>query len=305
MRVLVSDLVSPSYFTATAAVELGYFKDEGVPVEVVPLGDSHRQSLRDPDIHFVAGSAYGPLHQFPDWKGAKLLCALSQNTYWFLVLRSDIGAKQGDVNAVKGLRIGASDTPGLGLRRLLAEAGIDPDRDNVKIADIRLPGGRKDTHSRIGVEGLKSGIIDGFWGNAMRARMAVREGIGTILLDVRRGDGPPGARHYTFPALYTTEQLIKENPDAAAGAVRAVVRAQRALASDPSLATQIGQRLFPPEEAEIIAELIEHDAPFYDATISEETVVHSNQFAQNVGLLSGLVPYEQVVAIQFAHLWKG
>ncbi len=305
MRVLVSDLVSPSYFTATAAVELGYFKDEGMPAEVVPLSESHRQSLRDPDIHFVAGSAYGPLHQFPDWKGAKLLCALSQNTYWFLVLRSDIGAKRGDVNAVKGLRIGASDAPGLGLRRLLAEAGIDLDRDNVKIADIRLPGGRKDTRSRIGVEGLKSGIVDGFWGNAMRAKMAVREGIGTILLDVRRGDGPPGARHYTFPALYTTEQLIKENPDVAAGAVRAVVRAQKALASDPSLATQIGQRLFPPEEAEIIAELIERGAPFYDATISEETVVHSNQFAQNVGLLSGPVPYEQVVAIQFAHLWKG
>ena len=124
-------------------------------------------------------------------------------------------------------------------------------------------------------------------------------------LDVRRGDGPPGARHYTFPALFATDQLITDNPDAAAGAVRAVVKAQMALRTDSSLATQIGRRLFPPVEAEIIAKLIERDAPFYDATISKEAVITLNQFAQNVGLLSGPVPYEQVVATQFAPLWKG
>ena len=305
MRVLVADLVSPSYFTATAAVELGFFKDEGVPAEVVPAVDSHRQSLLDPDIHFGASSAYGPLHDFPNWNGAKLLCALAQNTYWFLVLRSGLGAKRGDVHAVKGLRIGAAASPGLGLRCLLAETGIDLDRENIKIGDIRLHGGREVARSRIGVEGLRSGNVDGFWGNAMRAEMAMREGIGSILLDVRRGDGPPGARHYTFPALFATDQLIAEHPDAAAGAVRAVVKAQMALRSDPSLATQIGRRLFPPVEAEIIAKLIERDAPFYDATISKEAVITLNQFAQNVVLLSGPVPYEQVVATQFAPLWKG
>ena len=40
-------------------------------------------------------------------------------------------------------------------------------------------------------------------------------------------------------------------------------------------------------------------------TISKEAVITLNQFAQNVGLLSGPVPYEQVVATQFAPLWKG
>ena len=125
-----------------------------------------------------------------------------------------------------------------------------------------------------------------------------------ILLDVRRGDGPPGSRDYTFPALSTTDRLIKENPEAAAGAVRAVVKAQKALKADPSLATQIGRRLFPPVEAEVIAELIRRDAPFYDPTISEEAVVRLNQFAQDVGILSRPTPYEHVVATQFASLWK-
>jgi ABC-type nitrate/sulfonate/bicarbonate transport system substrate-binding protein len=305
MRVLVADLVSPSYFTATAAVELGFFKEEGVEAEIVPLEDAHRKSLQDPDIDFVAGSAYGPLREYPNFKGAKLLCALSQHTYWFLVLRSDLNAKRGDVSAVKGLRIGASDSPGLGLRCLLAEAGVDVERDKVAIQDIRFPSDRSVGRSRVGVEGIKRGIVDGFWGNAMRAEMAVREGVGTVLLDVRRGDGPPNARHYTFPVLYTTDELIEKNPKAAAGAVRAIVKAQKALAADPSLATPIGRRLFPPEEAEIIAELIKRDAPFYDASISEEAFVQTCRFAEKVGLMSAPVAYEQAVAARFAHLWKG
>lgn len=87
--------------------------------------------------------------------------------------------------------------------------------------------------------------------------------------------------------------------------MRAVVKTQRALRADPSLATQVGRRLFPPEESELIAELVRRDAPCYEPTISEDAIAGVNQFAQDVGLLSGPVPYERVVATQFAHLWKG
>lgn len=304
MRLLVSDMVSPSYFTATAAVELGFFKAEGVDAEIVPGARLPNHSLRDGGVDFLAGSAYLPLQEFPDWSGLKVLCALAHYTYWFLVVRSDLGAKRGDVHAVKGLRIGASDSVGMGLRRLLAESGIDIERDNVRIGPIPVAAADPAVRSGIGAQAIKEGSIDGFWANGMRAEMAVREGVGMVLLDVRRGDGPPGARHYTFPALVTTNRLIEENPEAAAGAVRAVVKAQKALKADPSLATQVGRRLFPPAEAEIIAELIERDAPFYDPSISEEAVIRLNQFAQDVGLLTGPIPYERVVATQFVHLWK-
>src|SRR5579862_6002855 len=43
----------------------------------------------------------------------------------------------------------------------------------------------------------------------------------------------------------------------------------RALKEDLSLATQVGRKLFPAAEAEIIAELIRRDLPYYDPTISE------------------------------------
>jgi len=86
--------------------------------------------------------------------------------------------------------------------------------------------------------------------------------------------------------------------------VRAMVNTHAALKADPGRATAIGQKLFPPSEAELIAELIRRDLPYYDATISREFVTGMNQFSRDVGILQGDVPYESVVATQFAQYWK-
>ncbi len=54
----------------------------------------------------------------------------------------------------------------------------------------------------------------------------------------------------------------------------------------------------------MIVELIRRDLPYYDAAISEFFVAGMNQFARELGLLSGDVPYEKVVATQFRSLWN-
>jgi NitT/TauT family transport system substrate-binding protein len=126
-----------------------------------------------------------------------------------------------------------------------------------------------------------------------------------VHIDLRRGDGPPGARFYNFAALTTTERLIDEQPEIAAGAVRAIVKAQKALAADPSRATAIGERLFAPEAASLIADLIARDAPFYDSAISVEAVDGINKFAMANGLLAEPLPYDKLVASQLRYLWKG
>jgi NitT/TauT family transport system substrate-binding protein len=304
MRVVVTDIDSPSYFVATAAVELGFFREEGIDAELAFDIRDAPQALRDGRVDFMGSSANVALRAFPDWHGARLLCALAHHTYWFLAVRADLGAKKGDISAVKGLRIAASQGPDLGLKQLLAEAGIDLDRDNVRI--VRNPDalGDRGYKGGTGVRAIRENIADAYWGNGMRAELGVREGVATVLLDVRRGDGPPGARHYTFPALTTTERLIKEQPNAAAAAVRAVVKTQEALKKDPSIATRIGRRLFPPEEAELIAELVARDAPFYAASISEHAIAGLNRFTQAVGQLSRPASFEEVVATQFREFWQ-
>ncbi|MCH8282383.1 MAG: ABC transporter substrate-binding protein [Chloroflexi bacterium] len=305
MRIAVPDLISNSYFPAVAAVELGFFKGEGLDAElqhIFPLPKT-MEALRDNEVDFVAGSAHATLAAFPDWKGAKLVAALSQRMYWLLVLRSDLGAAKGDVQAVKGLRIGAAPGPDLALRRLLAEEGIDPERDQVEIGPVPGAGGPGVSFGVYAAGLLEAGSIDGFWANAMGCEVAVRSGAGTVILDVRRGLGPAASQNYTFPALVTTDTKIAQDADGVAAAVRAVVKAQKALRADPSLATEVGQRLFPPEQAALIADLVERDLPYYDASISEDVVVSMNRFARDIGLLSQPVAYDQVVATQFRGLW--
>jgi ABC-type nitrate/sulfonate/bicarbonate transport system substrate-binding protein len=295
MKVAIPDLISPSYFPLVAAVELGFFEKEGIPATLELLYPVTRtyEELREGRLDFVGGASHAVLYAFKDWQGGKLLCALAQHMYWFLVLKKQINAKKGDLTAVKGLRIGAAPGPVDGLKQLLKRAGIDPARD-VQIGPV--PGVVEKTASfgLMAAKALEEGKIDGFWANGMGAEVAVRNDVGTVVLDARR-DGSDEAKGYTFPALVATQKLIDENPAAAAAAVRAVMGAQKALKEDPNRATEVGRKLFPPTEASLIAELIRRDLPFYDAQISRQAVDSMNRFAQDIGLLSKPVHYRQVV----------
>ena len=306
MRIAVPDLVSNSYFPAVAAVELGFFKDQGMDMDLEMIFPIPRamEALRDGSVHFVAGPAHATLSAFPGWQGAKLLAAVAQHTFWVLVLRSSLGVRPGNVAAIKGLRIGAAPGPDAALRQLLTEAGVDPERDEVAIAPVPGSGEAGVSFGIHAAQALESGIIDGFWANAMGAEVAVQSGIGKIVLDPRGDIGPPAARHYTFAALVATDRLIEESPAAAEGAVRAVVSAQRALRADPSRAVEVGQRLFPPEEAALIEDLVRRDGPYYTAGISAHTVASLNEFCRNNGRLTGDVSHEQVVATRFSQLWS-
>ena len=139
----------------------------------------------------------------------------------------------------------------------------------------------------------------------MGSEIAVRTGIGTVVLDARRGICHPAAVHSTFPALVTSDEVIARDPESEAAAVRAIVNVQNALKEDPSRATTVGEKLFPPIEASMITGLIERDLPFYDPGISEAKVNGMNAFAQAIGLLTEDVANDQVVATQFSNLWTG
>jgi ABC-type nitrate/sulfonate/bicarbonate transport system substrate-binding protein len=295
LRLAIPDLISPSYFPVIAAVEMGFFEKEGFAATLELLYPVTRtyEELRDGRLDFVGGAAHAALYAFKDWRGGKLLCALAQHMYWFLVLRKDLNPRRGDLTAVKGLRIGAAPGPVDGLKRMLQRAGIDPARD-VSIGPVPGAAGEKASFGLMAAQALEEGKIDGFWANGMGAEVAVRNRIGSLVLDARR-DGSDEVKGYTFPALVSSAKVIGENPAAARAAIRAVTAAQKALKEDPDRAAAVGRKLFPPTEAGLIAELIRRDSPFYDPAISKESVIAMNRFAQDIGLLAGPVPYEQVV----------
>jgi NitT/TauT family transport system substrate-binding protein len=306
VKLAVPDMISPSYFPAIAAIELGLFKREGLDVtlELIYPVDKCYAAMRDGAVDFVGGSSHSVLSAFPQWNGAKLLAAQGQGMYWFLVMHRDLGGRRGDVGVVKGRSIGAAPWVEMGLRRLLMEAGIDPVPDKVTIAPVPGAQGAGVNFGVAAAKALEDRKIDGFWANGMGAEVAVRRGVGTVILDVRRGDGPKPCFNYTMSCIATTDRLIERSPDAAAAAVRALVGTQVALKENVARATDVGRKLFPPSEAELIAELIRRDLPYYDPTISQTFVAGMNQFCRDVGILTGDVPYEKVVATQLSRFWK-
>ena len=307
LRIAVPDLVSNSYFPAVAAVELGCFAAQGLDatVELIFPVDRAYAAMRDGDIDFVAGSAHSALAAFPEWKGARLLCTQAQGMYWFLVMRAGLDPVRGDLSVVKGRRLGAAPWVEMGLRSLLAAEGIDIIADDVTIAPVPGAMGSTVNFGLTAAKALEDGLIDGFWANGMAAELAVRRGIGTVVLDVRRGDGPAGAFGYTFASLAASDRLIEDNPDAAAAAIRAIVMAQAALRDDPDCATAVARRRFPPSEAALIATLIRRDLPYYDAVIDPASVAGMNAFCRSHDLLRGDPAFEDVVAAQFSPLWEG
>jgi NitT/TauT family transport system substrate-binding protein len=307
MKIAIPDKISPSYFIAEAAVELGFFKAEGLDVslELVYPVDKAYEALRDGKIDFVGGAAHAVPSAFPGFKGAKLIAAQAQGMYWFLVMRTDIGAKRGDLSIVRGRTIGAAPWVNTGLRGLLMAAGIDLERDKVNIAPV--PGLIGDAVPNFGVmasKALQDGKLDGFWANGMGTEIAVRGGYGIVVADARRIDGQKECFNYTCPAITTSDALIASAPEKVAAAVRAIAKTQAALKADVNRAGEVGRKLFPPMEADLIVELVRRDLPFYDASLSRDFITGMTAFLRGQGVLSGDVPYEQVVATQYAQYWK-
>ena len=305
MRIAAVDLISNTCFPALAADELGFFKAEGLDARidlVASLGAT--KALRDGSADaMIAGSVHDVLTEFPQWKGVKIVVALSKGTPWLLVVRADLTAKRGDLSAIKGLRLTAAEGPDLALRQMLIGAKIDPDRD---LQIIELPGAkaRDVSFGVFAARALEAGQIDGFWANAMGAETAVSREVGKVLIDVRRGDDPGEVRRFTFAGMVTSDIFTASNPNAVAAAVRAIVKTQKALKADPGLAVEVGRRKFPKEAADLISIVVKRDLVFYDPVILQEDVEAMNRFAQAVGHLYGPVPYDEVVARRFQDSWQ-
>ena len=305
LSIAAVDLVSNTCFPALAADELGFFRAEGLDarIELVAMLGATR-ALRDGSADaMIAGSVHDVLTEFPNWRGVKVVVALSQGTPWLLVVRADLAARRGDLNALRGLRLTAAEGPDLALKQMLLGAGITPGRD---LEIVELPGAkaRDISFGVFAARALEARQVDGFWANAMGAETAVSRGAGKILIDVRRGDDPAEVRHFTFAGMAVTDAFIEREPDTVGAAVRAIVKAQKALRLNGQLADEVGRRKFPPDAAALIARVVERDAPFYDPYIKEEAVEGINRFARSVGHLSGPVTYEQVAAVRYRELWR-
>src|SRR5207302_572059 len=113
--------------------------------------------------------------------------------YWFLIVRSDLGIERGDLRALKGLRIGAAPGPADGLKRMLVDCGIDPERE-VNIAPVPAAAGV--SFGLAAASALEKRAVDGFWANGRfphRLCAGERAAVGGAGLRTGRRDAIPSA----------------------------------------------------------------------------------------------------------------
>ncbi len=307
MRIAVPDLVSSSYLPMLAAVRLP--PPVGLPerpaIDHVFPARATLEALRDCSVQFAAVPAHTVPSVFPKWRGAKLLVALSQRTYWLLVAHVDADISPGAVHELHNLRIAAAPGPDHALRQLLIDAGVDSDRQRITIEPLprqRQPG---ESFGVRAARALSDGAIDAFWANSMGAELAVAQGVGRVVLDPRRGDGPPIAATYTFPALVATDGVIGSRLEDVRTIVRSIVAAQHALKEAPERAREAVAGLFPPREADFVERLTRRDAPYYSAAVDQRAVDGLNHFTRAIGRADTAADYDSVVAAGVRDLWSG
>ena len=149
------------------------------------------EELRDGRLDFVGGAAHAALYAFKDWQGGRLLCALAQHMYWFLVVRSDLKAQTRPFRCARPAHRRRAGPSRRQEAALLQRAGIDPQKD-VQIGPVPEIIEKTASFGLMAAKALADGKLDGFWANGMGAEVAVRNEIGTVLLDARR-DGSGGS----------------------------------------------------------------------------------------------------------------
>ena len=226
----------------------------------------------------------------------KLLAAQAQGMYWFLVMRSDLEGDRDDVSVVRGRRIGAAPWVDLGLKQLVIDAGVD--LGEVDIAPVPGAVGAGTNFGLTAARALADGKIDGFWANGMGAEVALRSGAGTrgagraAAATVRRA-----ASTIRSPRLAATEAFVRRDPGRAAAVVRALRRRTGCSPRIPSARPTIGERIFPAEQAALIAELVRRDVPYLRRRDHGARDQRDEPVRRARGLLEGDPPYEQIVAM--------
>jgi NitT/TauT family transport system substrate-binding protein len=128
-------------------------------------------------------------------------------------------------------------------------------------------------------------------------RRGVRSGVGTIVLNARRGDGPKACFNFTMPVIVTTDRLSR-GKDTAARATKAVMATLATLKRDVSFARRSPASCFrkrskpdPPQSAVVQSGDLGSVHRRHDGVRTRR------------GAAAGHPRYDQVVAQQFRHLW--
>ena len=200
------------YLPLTIAERLGYFKDEGLNVEIVdfPGGAKALQALLGGSADLVSGAYEHTISIQAKGQAIKAVVVQARYNSIVLGLRKDVAARYKSPKDLKGLKIGVT-APGsatnMFVSALLAKDGLKPDAVSI----------------------MKKGEIDGIANlDPVITQLEVGGDMVTVA-DTRTEQGMKElyGGDYAASSVYATAQFIAKNPNTTQAVVNAMVRALR------------------------------------------------------------------------------
>jgi NitT/TauT family transport system substrate-binding protein len=212
------------YLPLTIAERKGYFKDEGLDVEIsdFPGGAKALQGLLGGSLDVVSGAYEHTITQ--QSKGQPIVALMVQGKYAGIVLglpKAKAAAYKGPAD-LKGLKIGVT-APGSSTQMfaqiLLAKAGLPPDA--ASFIGVGATAGA--------VAIMKRGEIDAIANLDPVVSLLENDGTIQAVVDTRtpKGNSEVYGDAYAAGSIYAPADFVKKNPNTAQAVVNAMVRALR------------------------------------------------------------------------------
>ena len=237
------------------ARKLGYFKDEGIDLEVVVVksGPDALAAVTAGSAQISMGFPATPIRAVEKGHKVRIFAALTNQFIGELMLRGDVAKRLNITDAttmderlrkLKGLTIstnGAGSAADYLLQSIIRGAGMKPDTD-VTITPIA---GDAPT-----LAALELKRIDGFMTSPPTNDIARKKFGAWQLIDFTRGEYKP-IDGILYVSLNAEEKWLEANPELAARVVRACARALKLLKDNPAAAKEAVRSFFPAMEAEM------------------------------------------------------
>lgn len=247
------------YSAIHIADRAGFFKEEGLQLEIVDVNSGPRQTAA-----LMGGSAlFAPLGLIHEIKiiseGGNLVAAsnLFATLDMHIVLSKDAIAKTGikqsmsvdeKIKLMKGLRFGITSpgsTTDTAIRTMLKSRGVEPDQ----ALQLQPVGGGSNM-----LAALEKGTIDGFIWSAPQPQVAANRGLGEIIIEpfggkVTEMNGVP------YLVMAVNGATFKQNEDEIRRTIRALTKAMKFAHEKPDEALKIVAAHFPNFDQEILRQV--------------------------------------------------
>ena len=284
------------YAPQYAAIELGFFEDEGISIDLITSDGADRVMTA-----LLSGAAdiglSGPEAAIYVWAGGRadhaiVFAQLTQRDGSFLIAREPMpNCTWDDIRGSHVLPGRRGGMPFMVLEYVMREQGILPDID----VDF-------DTSVQFGVmvSAFLGGTADFVTAFEPVASTIELEGRGYVVASIGEASG-----EIPYTAYYALESFMNENPDIIMGFTRAIARGQQwVYENPPALIAEVIAPFFPDADPVILASAIarykEIEAYAKLPMVSEEAFARLQRVMDSAGELPAYAPFERLVDNTFA-----